>query len=144
HERIVTTTQKAKTVAPVAEKLITLAKLGTLASIQRSARFVREKAMVTKLHGVLGPRYEDRHGGYTRVLKVSGHRQGDAADMSVVEFVGRTGEMRPARPGRPQGRGLKDVVDEYRREEEERIGKGLKVGEKGLERTRHPGLAWLW
>jgi large subunit ribosomal protein L17 len=59
---------------------------------------IRTKEHLKKLFDVLGPRYLTRAGGYTRVLKLQRFRPGDAAEMSLIEFVGRPGELRPARP----------------------------------------------
>jgi large subunit ribosomal protein L17 len=99
HERIVTTTPKAKEVQPLAEKLITTAKLqDSLHARRRVNRIVRTSDMQTKLMNVLGPRYEHRQGGYTRILKLAQPRAGDKADMAVLEYVDRPGEIRAARP----------------------------------------------
>jgi len=98
--------------------------------------------MLTKLFGVLGPRYSERSGGYTRILKVSGWRKGDGADMSVVEFVDRKGELRPARAPQPMQVGLSGLIKEYQVNEVDRIEKLVK-GEEG-EKKKHPGLYWLW
>jgi large subunit ribosomal protein L17 len=103
HERIVTTTPKAKEVQPLAEKLITVAKMGLLDTKALHARrqvnqIVRTADMQTKLLTVLGPRYEHREGGYTRILKLAAPRAGDKADMAVLEYVDRPGEIRAARP----------------------------------------------
>ena len=138
HERIVTTTPKAKTVAPLLEKMVTFAKGGTLAHRRLAGAVVREEPMLTKLFGIIGPRYTDRAGGYTRIVKLSGHRKGDAADMAVVEFVDREGELRQARPAVKARVGLGGLVDEYEKGERKRIEKG--EGEK----KRHPGLNWMF
>ncbi|MDB5512154.1 MAG: ribosomal protein [Enterovirga sp.] len=88
HEQIVTTLPKAKDLRPVVEKLITLGKRGDLHARRNAMSSLRDEAMVRKLFAVLGPRYKDRAGGYTRVLK-AGFRQGDNAPMAVIEFVDR-------------------------------------------------------
>jgi large subunit ribosomal protein L17 len=88
HEQIVTTLPKAKELRPVVEKLITLAKKGGLAARRQAISEIRDVAMVKKLFDVLGPRYKDRAGGYTRVLK-AGFRYGDNAAVAVIEFVDR-------------------------------------------------------
>ena len=93
HEQIVTTLPKAKELRPFVEKLVTLAKKGDLASRRRAVARTRDEAMAKKLFDVLGPRYEDRNGGYTRVLK-AGFRYGDNAPMAVIEFVDRDPEAR--------------------------------------------------
>jgi len=88
HEQIVTTLPKAKELRPVVEKLITLAKKGGLAARRQAISEIRDVVMVRKLFDVLGPRYKDRAGGYTRVLK-AGFRFGDNAAVAVIEFVDR-------------------------------------------------------
>ena len=88
HEQIVTTLPKAKELRPVVEKLITLAKKGGLAARRQAISEIRDVVMVRKLFDVLGPRYKDRAGGYTRVLK-AGFRYGDNAAVAVIEFVDR-------------------------------------------------------
>ena len=88
HEQIVTTLPKAKDLRPVVEKLITLGKRGDLHARRQAVAKIRDIAMVKKLFEVLGPRYKDRNGGYTRVLK-AGFRYGDNAPVAVIEFVDR-------------------------------------------------------
>ena len=98
HERIVTTVAKAKEVQPIAEKMITLAKKQDLHNLRRAAAVVRGDTTLSKLFDILGPRYEHREGGYTRVMKLAKPRSGDNAPMAVIEFVDRPGEIRAARP----------------------------------------------
>ena len=88
HEQIQTTLPKAKELRPVVEKLVTLGKRGDLHARRQLIAFTRDEATATKLIDVLGPRYRERPGGYTRVLK-AGFRQGDNAPMAVIEFVER-------------------------------------------------------
>ena len=88
HEQIVTTLAKAKDLRRVMDKYITLAKRGDLNSRRMAAARLRDEAMVKKLFDVLGPRYKDRNGGYTRVLK-AGFRYGDSAPRAVIELVDR-------------------------------------------------------
>ena len=88
HEQIITTLPKAKTMKPIVEKLITLAKKGSLHARRQAYSKLRDDKMVTKLFGTLATRYADRAGGYTRVLK-AGYRYGDAAAMAVIELVDR-------------------------------------------------------
>ncbi len=88
HEQIVTTLPKAKELRPIVEKLITLSKRGDLHARRQAISHIRDVAMVSKLFETLGPRYQDRKGGYTRVLK-AGFRHGDSAPMAVIEFVDR-------------------------------------------------------
>ncbi|WP_018924643.1 50S ribosomal protein L17 [Salsuginibacillus kocurii] len=94
HERIETTEAKAKEIRPVVEKLITLGKRGDLHARRQAAAFVRDRLAdeeenqdaVQKLFSDIGPRYEDRQGGYTRILKV-GKRKGDGAETAIIELV---------------------------------------------------------
>jgi large subunit ribosomal protein L17 len=86
HEKIVTTEAKAKEVRPLAEKLITLGKDGTVQARQQALRFIGNKTTVKKVFGDLAPRYADRNGGYTRIIKL-GYRQGDGASIAQLEMV---------------------------------------------------------
>ena len=88
HEQIITTLPKAKDLKRVMDKYITLAKRGDLNSRRLAASRMRDEAMVKKLFEVLAPRYKDRNGGYTRVLK-AGFRYGDSAPRAVIELVDR-------------------------------------------------------
>ena len=88
HEQIVTTLPKAKDLRPVIEKLITLGKRGDLHARRQAIAQIKDVALVGKLFATLGPRYKERNGGYTRVLK-AGFRYGDNAAMAVIEFVDR-------------------------------------------------------
>jgi large subunit ribosomal protein L17 len=85
-ERIVTTEAKAKTLRPIAEKMITKAKNGGVHNQRQVVAFIRDKDMAHKLFSEIGPRYEDRQGGYLRILKL-GPRPGDNAPMALIEFV---------------------------------------------------------
>jgi len=98
HERIKTTTPKAKELAKVAQKMITYAKKGDLHNRRLAAAVVQEPAAVVKLFEILGPRYEHRQGGYTRIMKLGQPRREDSADMAYIEFVDREGELRKAKP----------------------------------------------
>jgi large subunit ribosomal protein L17 len=88
HEQIVTTLPKAKDLRSVVEKLITLGKRGDLHARRQAIAEMRDVEMVKKLFEVIGPRYKDRNGGYTRVLK-AGYRHGDSAPVAVIELVDR-------------------------------------------------------
>jgi large subunit ribosomal protein L17 len=88
HEQIKTTLPKAKDLRPIAEKLITLGKKGGLHERRQAFAMLRDDAVVAKLFSVLGERYKDRQGGYTRVLK-AGFRYGDAAPMAIIELMDR-------------------------------------------------------
>jgi large subunit ribosomal protein L17 len=88
HEQIITTLPKAKDLRPIVDKLITLGKRGGLHARRQAIAELRDVAMVKKLFDVLGPRYKERDGGYTRVLK-AGFRYGDSAPRAVIELVDR-------------------------------------------------------
>ena len=93
HEQIITTLPKAKTMKPIVDKLITLAKKNSLHARRQAFSKLRDDKMVTKLFGTLASRYADRTGGYTRVLK-AGFRYGDSAAMAVIELVDRDEDAR--------------------------------------------------
>jgi large subunit ribosomal protein L17 len=93
HEQIMTTVPKAKDLRPIVEKLVTLAKRGDLHARRQAIAAIRDVAMVKKLFDVIGPRYWERDGGYTRVLK-AGFRYGDSAPVAVIEFVDRDVEAK--------------------------------------------------
>lgn len=86
HGKITTTDAKAKEIRVVAERMITLGKRGDLHSMRLAASVIREKTVVTKLFSTIAPRYKERLGGYTRIIKL-GIRQGDAAPVSLIELV---------------------------------------------------------
>jgi large subunit ribosomal protein L17 len=88
HEQITTTLPKAKELRPIVEKLVTLGKRGGLHARRQAISQIRDVDLVKKLFDVLGPRYKERQGGYTRVLK-AGFRYGDNAPIAVIEFVDR-------------------------------------------------------
>lgn len=85
-ESLVTTEAKAKALRPVVEKCITAARKGGVDRQRRVVSLIRDKDMAHKLFAEIGPRYADRHGGYTRILKL-GPRQGDSAPMARIELV---------------------------------------------------------
>ncbi len=87
-ERVQTTDAKAKEVRRVAERLITLGKRGDLHARRQALSVIRSKAVTAKVFGDLAVRFQERAGGYTRILKV-GHRVGDAAPLSIIELVDR-------------------------------------------------------
>jgi large subunit ribosomal protein L17 len=86
HERIVTTTPKAKEVRRLADRMITLAKRGDLHARRQAMAVIRSKNVVAKLFADLKNDYQDREGGYTRIIK-TGNRVGDAASMAIIELV---------------------------------------------------------
>lgn len=93
HEQIVTTLPKAKELRPFVERLVTLAKRGDLHARRQAISKVRDKEMVAKLFETLGPRYQGRNGGYTRIMR-AGFRHGDNAPIAVIEFVDRDEDAR--------------------------------------------------
>jgi large subunit ribosomal protein L17 len=95
HEQIKTTLPKAKEMKPYIEKLITLAKRGDLHARRMAASQIRQDPAVKKLFDVLGARYQDRQGGYARVLK-AGFRYGDMAPMAIIELVDRDADAKGA------------------------------------------------
>jgi large subunit ribosomal protein L17 len=105
HERIVTTTPKAKEIKRFADGFITLAKKGTAHARRQANRDVRDVEVLNKLFDTLGPRFKDRPGGYTRIVRV-GRRAGDAADMAMIELVERSaggGDGEKTKAEKPEG-----------------------------------------
>ena len=86
YERIETTTAKAKELRPFAERLITLGKRGDLHARRLAGRLIADRQVLGKLFDDIGPRFMERPGGYTRILKL-GNRRGDAAEMALIELV---------------------------------------------------------
>ena len=109
HEQITTTLPKAKELRPVVEKLVTLGKRGDLHARRQAIAQIRDVDMVKKLFDVLGPRYKDRNGGYTRVLK-AGFRYGDSAPVAVIEFVDRDVDAKGQDSGPVQARTEAEVA----------------------------------
>lgn len=86
-EAIITTIAKARAAQPIAEKMVTLAKRDTLATRRRAISILRDKDAVHKLFAEIGPRFSDRAGGYTRILKLARGRRGDGAEMARLSFL---------------------------------------------------------
>ncbi|HSD93703.1 MAG TPA: 50S ribosomal protein L17 [Methyloceanibacter sp.] len=107
HEQIVTTLPKAKELRRVADRLISLAKKGDLHARRLAFSRIRDDAMVAKLFSTLGPRYAERPGGYTRVLK-AGFRYGDSAPMAIIELVDRDTEAKGLDSGSTQEQAVED------------------------------------
>jgi large subunit ribosomal protein L17 len=95
HERLTTTVQKAKEMRPVAEKLITLGKAGSLHARRQAAGFLLKAAVLQKLFDNIAVRFADRNGGYTRIIKL-GYREGDGADLAIIELLGSELSVRKA------------------------------------------------
>jgi large subunit ribosomal protein L17 len=100
HGRIRTTEAKAKEVRPIAEKMITLGKRGDLSAHRQAVAFLRSKSVAHKLFAEVAPRFAEREGGYTRVVKI-GPRQGDAAPMAYLELVDYVPERPVVAPAPP-------------------------------------------
>ena len=107
HEQIVTTLPKAKELRPIVEKLITLGKRGDLHARRQAIAQIKDETQVKKLFDVLGKRYQDRQGGYIRILK-AGFRYGDNAPVAVIEFVDRDGDAKGLDSGPVQAREYDD------------------------------------
>ncbi len=84
--QIKTTVTRAKEVAPVAEKMVTLAKKNDLAAYRQALGFITKEDVAKKLFQEIGPKYADRNGGYTRIVRI-GPRRGDAAEMAIIQLV---------------------------------------------------------
>jgi large subunit ribosomal protein L17 len=103
HEQITTTLPKAKDLRPIVEKLVTLGKRGDLHARRQAIAQIRDIGTVKKLFEVIGPRYKERNGGYTRVMK-AGFRYGDSAPVAVIEFVDRDVEAKGKDSGPAQAK----------------------------------------
>lgn len=113
--QVVTTVTKAKAIRGLVERLITYAKKGDLAARRQAARFVTQPKILSGLFDVLGKRYEKRAGGYTRVLKLSGNRHGDASQMAMITLVEeeikpRTRKKAPAKPAKAKAEKKVDIT----------------------------------
>jgi len=86
HERIITTVPKAKELRPIAERMVTLARTGTLAARRKVATMVQDKEIAKRLFEEIAPRFAERPGGYTRIMRL-GRRHGDNAELAIIEFV---------------------------------------------------------
>jgi large subunit ribosomal protein L17 len=129
HERIVTTTPKAKEMKRFADKIITLGKKGTSHAWRIAARDVRDPEVLAKLFGTLKERYATRPGGYTRVVRVH-RRHGDNAEMAVIELVDRAAEA-VEEPEAKGGKAAKSTKGEAKAPKEEKKAKSEKTPKKG-------------
>jgi large subunit ribosomal protein L17 len=102
-EKIRTTDPKAKELRRWADRVITLGKRGSLHARRQALGIVQDKAVVRKLFDTIAPRFKDRPGGYTRIIKL-GIRRGDAAQLSLIELVGAEGEKEARKTGEKKGR----------------------------------------
>lgn len=109
HEQIITTLPKAKELRPIVEKLVTLAKKGGLHARRQAVAEIRDVTQVKKLFDVIGPRYKERDGGYTRIMK-AGFRYGDNAAKAVIEFVDRDVEAKGKDSGPVQEKKVEEAA----------------------------------
>ena len=105
-DRIETTITKCKASQPLVEKMITLAKRGTVHARRQALAYMMTPESVDRLFNVVGPRYSDRNGGYTRITR-SGARKGDAAEMAYIELLGAEHELDERRQKRDEARAKK-------------------------------------
>lgn len=146
HERIQTTLSKAKELRPLAEKLITTAKNDDVTARRRVARWVPDRTTVKKVFEKIAPRFVDRPGGYTRILRL-GQRRGDAAEAAILEFVdyrfeakekGPKKESLSDRARRAAGGRVETVRKEKPKEGEGDEGAEESVAKKGVRAARSP------
>lgn len=151
HERIQTTISKAKELRPLAEKLITAAKNDDVAARRRVYRWIPDHTTVKKVFETIAPRFVDRPGGYTRILKL-GARRGDAAEAAILEFVDFKFEAKEKGPrkeslsdrARRMSGGRVETVRKQKAEAEEEPGEeagGRKVSRKAKPERSKPGKA---
>ena len=130
HERIQTTTPKAKEARSLAERLITYAKAGDLGSRRLAAAKLNDPEVLRKLFAEIGPRYAERPGGYTRILKLDGGRKGDNAEVAILELIDSKAKPK--------------VKDTAQRKERRRVLKAeekaeaIREAEKAAEQTEEP------
>ncbi len=122
-ERIITTLPKAKELRPQIERLVTLGKNDSVHNRRQAERVVADDGLIKKLFGTLGPRFNERPGGYTRIIKL-GPRRGDAAEMAILEFVGYEPKIEEA-PAEEKGGGRKAAA-----KREEAQGEAAEAEEK--------------
>ncbi len=118
HERIKTTDAKAKELRKVAEKLITLGKRGDLHARRQALSYIREKGVTAKLFEDIAKRYENREGGYTRILKL-GVRRGDNAPISIIELVGKDEKPKKAKKKAQKSKAKKKEAAPAKEEEKQ-------------------------
>ncbi len=115
-ERIITTLPKAKELRPQIERLVTLGKNDSVHNRRRAERVVAEDSLIAKLFTTLGPRFNERPGGYTRIIKL-GARRGDAAEMAILEFVGYERPQEAAEAPAAEAKAAKPAAKKTRKEE---------------------------
>lgn len=102
-DRIQTTVQKAKELRRIADRMVTLGKSGTLAARRQAAAYINDPAAVQKLFADLAARFQDRMGGYTRIMRL-GHRHGDAAQMAIIEYLPSVADVAAETPKKKPAR----------------------------------------
>lgn len=142
-ERIITTLPKAKELRPQIERLVTLGKNDSVHNRRQAARVVGDDGLIAKLFDILGPRFAERPGGYTRIMKL-GARRGDAAEMAILEFVGYEPKIEEA-PAEEKGKKAASKKEEPeeegaepKAEGEEEKPKKKKAAPKKTERAAAP------
>jgi large subunit ribosomal protein L17 len=137
HERIVTTHTKAKALRGTAEKLITLGKRGDLHARRQVMKVISEKMIVKKIFDNLAPRFSDRNGGYTRVMKIA-PRRGDGAEMAIIELVDFVERQREAEVAAEKAKTTKSKKAKAVKTKETKVekpkAKADKAGEEGTEK----------
>ncbi len=120
HERIVTTLPKAKELRPIVEKIVTFGKDDTVHARRMVGRSISDRNDIKRLFEVIAPRFTDRPGGYTRIIKL-GPRRGDGAEMAILEFVDYQleGEAKPAKPKKKKAAPKTEDADQASEETEE-------------------------
>jgi large subunit ribosomal protein L17 len=129
-DRIETTITKCKASQPLVEKMITLAKRGTVHARRQALAYMMTPESVDRLFGIVAPRYSDRNGGYTRITR-TGARQGDAAEMAYIELIGAEQELDAKRQKREEARAKKR--EEMAKQLEEQGGGSEEVPEAKTE-----------
>ena len=121
-ERIRTTLDRAKAVRPIAERMITLGKSETLHARRQALAFVNDPAVVSKLFDTLAPRFSQRHGGYTRIIRL-GFRDGDGAQMAYLELIGSEFKPEKKEEGKGSKRQSKEAAGSEKSEKSEKTEK---------------------
>src|SRR5437870_8263149 len=118
HGRLMTTLPKAKEVRPLAEKMITLGKRDNLHARRQLHAFLLREAVAKKVFDTIAPRFADRIGGYSRIIKL-GNRQGDGADLAIIELLGSELEVKKAERAEKEKDKSKQTAKEKKKEQEE-------------------------
>ena len=117
HGRLMTTLPKAKEIRPLAEKMITLGKRDSLHARRQVQSYVLREAVVKKVFDTVAPKFADRKGGYSRIIKL-GNRKGDGADMAIIELLGSELEVKKAERAAAQDKKAAKKKEDEKKEEE--------------------------